>query len=99
MQDSRNIWFSETLGTPQCPAHEGSCVTDRDLFHPPQAESTRRRDVGQPRSAGFRRREEDAADADADAEAAAAERRRLQRVAVVSQLAQSGGKAAPTPPV
>lgn len=67
-------------------------MTDRDLFHPPQAESTRRRDVGQPRSAGFRRREEDAADADADAEAAAAERRRLQRVAVVSQLAQSGGK-------
>ncbi|TKS79958.1 Voltage-dependent calcium channel beta subunit-associated regulatory protein [Collichthys lucidus] len=48
------------------------------------AESTRRRDVGQPRSAGFRRREEDAADADAEAEAAAAERRRLQRVAVGS---------------
>ncbi|KAL7387035.1 hypothetical protein ABVT39_017393 [Epinephelus coioides] len=49
----------------------------------PLAESRRRRDVGQPRSEGFRRREEDAADADAEA-AAAAERRRLQRVAVVS---------------
>lgn len=54
------------------------------MIYPPQAESRRRRDVGQPRLAGFRRREDDSADADADAEAAAVERRRLQRVAVVS---------------
>ncbi|XP_059200429.1 uncharacterized protein LOC131980234 [Centropristis striata] len=64
------------------------------VIYSPQAGSTRRRDVGQPRSAGFRRREQDAAAA--DAEAAAAERRRLPRVAVVCTERR---EAAPTPPV
>lgn len=64
------------------------------VIYSPQAESRRRRDAGQPRSAGFRGREEDAAAA--DAEAAAAERRRLQRVAVVRTERR---EAAATPPV
>lgn len=53
-------------------------------IYPPQGASGRRENVGQHRSAYFLRREEDSG-AEAEAAAAApAERRRLQRLAVVS---------------
>lgn len=72
--DNRCIWFSARRA-----GHRGGASgVWHMVIYRPQAESRRRRDVGHPRSAGFRRREEDVE------AAAAAERRRLQRVAVVS---------------
>lgn len=57
----------------------------------PQGASGRGENVGQPRSACFLRREEDSG-AEAEAAAtAAAERRRLQRLAVVSLRGAEGG--------
>lgn len=69
-------------------------MKDSVLIYSPQGASGRRENVGQPRLAGFHRREEDsgAEAAAAAAAGAAAERRRLQRLAVVSLHRAEGGK-------
>lgn len=72
-------WFTETFRDMKAPVW-------LTVICSPQAESRRRRDVGQPRSTGsWRRGEDDDAAAAAEAADADAERRRLQRVAVVRE--------------